>query len=73
MWRKLPDFRAEKKVQNPVTSVAVMVFSVPIFSNYLGDFRVALQLHFPWVSSTVQLQEIILLRISQEFAAITVT
>ena len=29
MWRKLPDFRAEKKVSNPVTSVAVMVFSVP--------------------------------------------
>ena len=25
-WRKLPDFWAEKKVQNPVTSVAVMVF-----------------------------------------------
>ena len=29
MWRKLPDFRVEKKAQNPVTSLAVMVFSVP--------------------------------------------
>ena len=31
MWRKLPDFWAEKKAQIPVTSVAVMVldFSVP--------------------------------------------
>ena len=28
MWRKLPDFRAEKKTQSPVTSVAVMAFSV---------------------------------------------
>ena len=28
-WRKLPDFRAEKKAQNPVTSLAVMVSSVP--------------------------------------------
>ena len=26
---KLPDFRAEKKAQNPVTSLAVMVVSVP--------------------------------------------
>ena len=26
MWRKLPDFRAERKAQNPVTSLAVMVF-----------------------------------------------
>ena len=29
-WRKLPDSRAETKVQNPDTSLAVMVFSVPI-------------------------------------------
>ena len=30
MWRKLKlPFRAEKKAHNPVTSVAVMVFSVP--------------------------------------------
>ena len=29
MWRQLPDLRAEKKAQNPVTSLAVMVFSVP--------------------------------------------
>ena len=26
MWRKLPGFRAGKKAQNPVTSVAVMFF-----------------------------------------------
>ena len=30
MWRKLTDFMAEKKAQNPVTSLAVMLFSVPI-------------------------------------------
>ena len=30
MWRKLPDFQVEKKAQNAVTSLAVMVFSVPI-------------------------------------------
>ena len=30
LWRKLPDFRAEKKTQNFVTCLAVMVFSVPI-------------------------------------------
>ena len=29
MWRKLPNFQAEKRAQNPVTSLAVMVFSVP--------------------------------------------
>ena len=29
MWRKLPDFQAEKKAQDPVTSVAVMVFFGP--------------------------------------------
>ena len=29
MWRKLPDFRVEKKAQNPVTSLAVMVLLVP--------------------------------------------
>ena len=29
MWRKLPDFRAEKKAWDPVTSLAVMVSSVP--------------------------------------------
>ena len=28
MWRKLPDVQAEKKVQNPVTSLAVTAFSV---------------------------------------------
>ena len=28
MWRKLPHFQAEKKAQNPVTSLAVMVFLV---------------------------------------------
>ena len=28
MWRKLPDFQAEKAAQNPVTSVAVMAFLV---------------------------------------------
>ena len=33
MWRKLPDFQAEKRAQNPVTSVAVMVFSVPNIVN----------------------------------------
>ena len=29
MWRHLPDLRAEKDAQNPVTSLVVMVFSVP--------------------------------------------
>ena len=39
----MTDFRAEKKAQNPVTSLAVMVFSVLIFgplrrlSDSLGD------------------------------------
>ena len=37
MWRKLLDFRAEKKAQNPVTSLAVMVFSVPI-NSFSNDF-----------------------------------
>ena len=29
MWRNLSDLRAEKTAQNPVTSLAVMVCSVP--------------------------------------------
>ena len=29
MWRKLPDFWAEKKAQNPVTSLAVTGFRSP--------------------------------------------
>ena len=32
MWRNLPDFWAEIKTQNPVTSVAVMFFVRPDFS-----------------------------------------
>ena len=35
MWRKSPDFRAEKKAQNPVTSLAVMFFSVPILDRQI--------------------------------------
>ena len=38
MWRKLPDFRAEKKAQNPVTSLAVMVFSVPMKASSPTEF-----------------------------------
>ena len=46
MRRKLPDFRAEKKAQNPVTSLAVMVFSVPMLEKcadfvHVADLRVS--------------------------------
>ena len=41
MWRKLPDFRAEKKAQNPVMSLAVVVVSVP---NYQTEIVLELPL-----------------------------
>ena len=42
MWRKLPNFQVEKEAQNPVTSQAVMVFSVPtkatsLYRNNVGQ------------------------------------
>ena len=49
IWRKLPDVRAEKKAQSPVTSLAVMIFSAPMepditlqlqYSNYLDLVRI---------------------------------
>ena len=40
MLRKLPDFRVEKKAQNPVTSLAVMVFSVPEGAVFHGALEV---------------------------------
>ena len=42
MWRKLPDFRAEKKAQNPVTSLAVMVFRSRITQLFLNGITAPL-------------------------------
>ena len=42
MWRKLPDFQAEKKSQNPVTSLAVMVFWSQV-SFLVAPYRTILQ------------------------------
>ena len=41
MWRKSPDFRAEKKAQNAVMSVAVMAFfgPFPIVYRKWGNLR----------------------------------
>ena len=40
MWRKLPDFKEEKEAQNPVTSLAVTVFSVPRRGPEKGSMKV---------------------------------
>ena len=39
MWRKLPDFRAEKKAYNPLMSLAVMVHLVLIEANYTSNIN----------------------------------
>ena len=62
MQRNLPDFRAEIKVWNPVTSLAVMVFSVSKLKlnvssrKHFGRFYSALQkLNTPQTTRTAQI------------------